>query len=155
MRESITLQLPPGRTPEPLEEFVSRIQAHFKTLLGVWRRRTWPISLGKTQFSRCVQERLEKADWEYTRIAELWKARSHDDTSWHSAVLRDSFKGCLTRLDHTLTDWIRANGQCRGLFTDHEARALSLEAAVKSLNEAMLTWSLHTELDELLHSAYP
>lgn len=143
-----------GRARESLDEVCSNIDAEFSALLKVLRRRTWSLLPDGKSTACPMWQRLRAAEWEYARIIELWRVHDGHNPDGQSSRLQDWFEERLARLYHILTDWTCAVSRRRKSFVDHDASLLSLEAAMKSLNEAMLTRSLDAKLNELIVEGY-
>jgi hypothetical protein len=150
---------PRGISLESLDEVCSHVDINFDALLKASPRKTWPsLPGGKASDGnlslRPHQKRLQNANWQYKRIIELWRVGDGHGAGRESILLKDWFEERLVRFSHILAELRCAVRGHHKSFVDDNASLSSLEEALESLNEAMLTCSLCAKVDELISENY-
>lgn len=147
-------QIPSPRSSASLEQICSHIESYIEHLPKTLRRRTWPLLPDKRLPGPSTQERLGATTWGYKRIMELWAARGLNGAARQSDIFHDNFKECLVQFLQALASLTFADHRHWGSRRDSETQLKMLERALISLHEALQTWSLGAELDELASSGY-
>jgi hypothetical protein len=130
------------------EEVACRISAYFETLLRSSQRRTQLFPSCARRSIQHNHNHLKDVAWRYTRIAELWKSRTHHDNTWQSTVFQDSFGEQLMRICLALAEWVDVRRSCYVpmQFVDETYTITALERKIESLEQGWMTWSLCVEI---------
>lgn len=145
---------PHGSVPQSLDDICLQIDTEFQALSEALGRKTWTFISNDKSTSHSTRRRLQAAEWQYTRINELWRVHNSHSNGRPSGRLGEWFTERLLRLICVLTESTRTVRRHRKSFVDRDASLSSLEVALESLNDAMRTCTLSAELDELIKEGY-
>lgn len=153
-KDSFNTTPPHGSVSQSLDDICLQIDTGFQALSESLGRKTWTFTPSEKSTSHSIRQRLQAAEWQYTRINELWRVHNSHSNGGPSGRLGEWMTERLLRLVCVLTESTRAVSRRRKSSVDYDASLLSLEVALESLNDAMRTCTLSAELDELIREGY-